>query len=67
MEAGKNSGGRTMTFEALMNWTILVALVSSATSYLFMKYKTVESIVLTLTDFTKEDIQKLKDIIRWKF
>ena len=56
-----------MTFEALMNWTILVALVSSVTSYLFMKYKTVESIVLTLTDFTKEDIQKLKDMIRWKF
>jgi len=56
-----------MIHEGLITWTILVTLVSSGTSYLFMKYKTVESIVLTLTDFTEEDIQKLKDMIRWKF
>ncbi|WP_363472833.1 hypothetical protein [Companilactobacillus musae] len=56
-----------MTFEALMNWTILVALVSSMTSYLFMKYRTVENIILNLTDFTEDDIQKLKGLIRWKF
>ena len=54
-------------FEALMNWTILVALVSSMTSYLFMKYKTIEGIVLNLTDFTEGDIQRLKGLIRWKF
>ena len=56
-----------MTFIALMNWTILVALVSSMTSYLFMKYRTITDIVLNLTDFTKDDIQKLKGLIRWKF
>ncbi|KRM17462.1 hypothetical protein FD31_GL002652 [Companilactobacillus nantensis DSM 16982] len=67
MEAGTNSGGTTMTFEALMNWTILVAIVSSMTSYLFMRYGTIENIILSLTDFTEEDIRKIKGLIRWKF
>ncbi|GEO64434.1 hypothetical protein [Companilactobacillus nantensis] len=56
-----------MTFEALMNWTILVAIVSSMTSYLFMRYGTIENIILSLTDFTEEDIRKIKGLIRWKF
>lgn len=50
-----------MTFEGLINWTILVTLVSSTTSYLFMKYGTFKNIILELTDFTKEDLD------RWKF
>jgi len=53
--------------EGLVTWTIFIALVSSITSYLFMKYGTLEQIILTFTDFTKEDIQKLKGLIRWKF
>ena len=67
MEAGKNSGGRTMELEGMINWTIFVALISSATSYLFMKYGTVEEIVLHLTDFTKEDIRKVKGLLKWKY
>ncbi|USQ69796.1 hypothetical protein M5C72_06150 [Companilactobacillus allii] len=56
-----------VSFETLINWTFLVALVSSMTSYLFMKYKTLKNIILSLTDFTDDDIQKLKGLIRWKF
>ena len=67
MEAGTNSGGSTMELEGMINWTIFVALISSATSYLFMKYGTVEEIVLHLTDFTKEDIKKVKGLLKWKF
>lgn len=67
MEAGTNSGGSTMKLEGMINWTIFVALISSATSYLFMKYGTVEEIVLHLTDFTKEDIKKVKGLLKWKF
>jgi len=50
-----------VNFEGLVFWTILVALISSATSYLFMKYATLKQIILNLTDFTKEDLNK------WKF
>ena len=67
MEAGTNLGGSTMELEGMINWTIFVALISSATSYLFMKYGTVEEIVLHLTDFTKEDIRKVKGLLKWKY
>jgi hypothetical protein len=67
VEAGTNSGGSIMKLEGMINWTIFVALVSSITSYLFMKYGTVEEIVLRLTDFTKEDIKKIKGLLKWKF
>lgn len=50
-----------MTGEAIVFWTILVSFISSITSYLFMKYKTLKQIILTITDFTKEDLRK------WKF
>lgn len=66
MEAGTNSGGIVMKFEGLINWTILVALVSSITSYLFMKYGTLQNIVLNLTDFSEKDISSIKRWIRWK-
>lgn len=56
-----------MKLEGMINWTIFVALISSATSYLFMKYGTVEEIVLHLTDFTKEDIKKVKGLLKWKY
>jgi len=56
-----------MTFLRLMNWTILVTLVSSGTSYLFMKYGTVKKIVLNLTDLSESDIQRIRGWIRWKF
>ncbi len=55
-----------VSFEALVNWTILVALISSTTSYLFMRYGTFRNIVLNLTDFTESDIQKIRGWIRWK-
>lgn len=45
----------------MIGWTILVALVSSGTSYLFMKYKNLHQIILELTDFTEEDLKK------WRF
>ena len=56
-----------VTFEGLITWTVLVTLVSSTTCYLFTKYGTVENIVLNVTDFSKEDICKMKGWIRWKF
>lgn len=56
-----------VSFEGLIAWTVLVTLVSSITSYLFMKYGTFENIVLNVTDFSKEDICKMKGWIRWKF
>ncbi|KRK53104.1 hypothetical protein LKACC12383_01720 [Companilactobacillus kimchii] len=51
----------------MIGWTILVSIVSSVTTYLFMKYKTLENIILNLTDFTQEDIQRMKGWFRWKF
>lgn len=56
-----------MELEGMINWTIFVALISSTTSYLFMKYGTVEEIVLHLTDFTKEDIKKVNGLLKWKY
>lgn len=56
-----------MIHEGLITWTILVTLVSSGTSYLFMKYKNIKNIIIHFTDFTNDDIKKVKDLIRWKF
>ncbi|HJF86754.1 MAG TPA: hypothetical protein K8V88_04870 [Companilactobacillus farciminis] len=56
-----------MELEGTINWTIFVALISSTTSYLFMKYGTVEKILLHLTDFTREDIKKVKGLLKWKY
>ncbi|WP_278552810.1 hypothetical protein [Companilactobacillus farciminis] len=51
----------------MIGYTILISLISSGTSYLFMKYKTLDNIILNLTDFTQEDIQRMKGWFRWKF
>lgn len=55
-----------VSFEALINWTILITLISSITSYLFMRYGTLKNIVLNLTDFTEDDIQSIRSWIKWK-
>jgi len=49
-----------MTFLEITFWTIFISIVSSATTYLFMKYGTFKNMILNLTDFTEEDLKKWK-------
>lgn len=52
---------------SLLNWTILVSIISSITAHLFMKYKSWDNILLNFTDFTEKDIKKFKGLIKWIF